>query len=430
MMMSERDIAATDSDDDGIVDDGYTPDLTGTEASESSPHRDIVPVVIRSGSAPGSLGPLSSGSGPGVVVPPLDKQSRALPAGMSASPDERVPSPRSFSEPISRGTGSDVVADPSGDASSPPPAAPAYRPAFRQRVLPSALKAPKTSAAGSDDLKKPKNARFALPMKPVIPTFHAFPREDTRIKIKYIDNITTGHYAINDLLQYNRLAICCQGASRIGSKLSLVCITARDAILSRRSVYIFDVARSVELGKYLKILLEDDKILKVSHNSRLDAEALFQQQGIVLKSLADTKVLSRMLTELQMLAAAPRSLKKLSLVSLLSLYHFPQNPHKESITHALEANRAFWDQPLTKDMLEFAAHETAFLLDVHQRLGADIVQYLGHSLHSLSYRYAYTNVADVATMKLDPGKIGPVAWFRDLYGHGGSDITDAAEATK
>jgi hypothetical protein len=251
---------------------------------------------------------------------------------------------------------------------------------------------------------------------------------DLQLKVRYIDNITTGIFAINDLLQFNRVAVGCQGVKgSIVGRLSLVVMTARDSSLPRRAIYLFDVARCVELSKYLRIIFEDEKLLKVFHNGRQDIAALNKQQAISVSSLVDTKVLFRMFLELQTLGGNTEK-TKLSLVTLIARYNQPPNPHRDQVRLAVNSelpdSPGFWHQALTKEMIEYAAYEVAFLLDLHSLLCADLVTAVGQSVLALSKRHGYAdlisdsnprqNILDAVSAPI------PVAasWFRDFWSHG------------
>lgn len=210
-------------------------------------------------------------------------------------------------------------------------------------------------------------------------------------------------------------------------RLSLVVMTARDSTLPRRSIYLFDVARCVELSKYLRIIFEDEKILKVFHNSRQDVAALSKQQAISVSSIVDTKVLFRMFLELLTLSGNTEH-TKLSLITLIARYNQPANPHREQVRLAVNSEipdgPGYWHQALTKEMIEYAAYEVAFLLDIHSLLSADLVTAVGQSVMALSKRHAY---ADILKDECPPRNIveavsSPIptsaSWFRDFWSHG------------
>lgn len=257
--------------------------------------------------------------------------------------------------------------------------------------------------------------------------------------MRYIDNITTAIFAINDLLQFNRLAVGCQGVKgSVVGRLSLVVMSARDSTLPRRSIYLFDVARCVELSKYLRIIFEDEKILKVFHNCRQDVTALRRQQGLSVIAVVDTKVLFRMLLELHTLGGNMET-TKLSLITLISRYNQPANPYRERVRLSVNSepvdSPGFWHQALTKEMIEYAAYEVAFLLDIHTLLCGDLVSAVGLSVLALSKRHA------AAELAADPNGVpdsivdaisAPIpvnaSWFRDFWSHG-LDPLSLAEPT-
>lgn len=107
-------------------------------------------------------------------------------------------------------------------------------------------------------------------------------------KYIYINQVDqTFHEAINDLNQYNYVAVSTDGAN-MGRK----CKMPFFVISTPQQIYIFDIQvlqyHAFEAG--LKKILEDDTPKKIVHDCRKLSDCLYHKHNVKLKSVFDTQV--------------------------------------------------------------------------------------------------------------------------------------------
>eukprot|EP00898_Chlorokybus_atmophyticus_P008834 jgi/Chlat1/8952/Chrsp94S00694 len=105
-------------------------------------------------------------------------------------------------------------------------------------------------------------------------------------------------------------------------------------------------------------LLEDERIVKVVHDGRQDALALYHQLGITLRNVVDTQVLAQQITNGQ----------REGLNKLLQKYNLPANGHKDAMDHSQWAKR-----PLNQVQIEYAAADVNQLLALYDKLELDYI---------------------------------------------------------
>lgn len=111
----------------------------------------------------------------------------------------------------------------------------------------------------------------------------------------------------------------------------------------------------------LKDLLESD-VVKVIHDCRNDSVNLYNQYGIMLKSVFDTQAAHAVLQQ-QVHAIPIYKVKNVSLNALCELYNAPMNPMKEQLKNMYRKDQRYWARrPLTKEMLLYSASDVLSLI--------------------------------------------------------------------
>src|SRR5579871_1872240 len=145
------------------------------------------------------------------------------------------------------------------------------------------------------------------------------------------------------------LAIDTEGASfhRFVDRIYLIQLSTRDkhAIIDP-----LPIARSDALGS----LLEDPKVEKVFHDADYDLRLLHQDYGWKTTNIFDTRIAAQLL-----------GLKSFGLAALLERYFDVRLDKKHQ--------RADWSmRPLTPGMLDYAAQDTRYLLELREQLAAEL----------------------------------------------------------
>ncbi|KAJ8047365.1 Egalitarian protein-like [Holothuria leucospilota] len=129
-------------------------------------------------------------------------------------------------------------------------------------------------------------------------------------------------------------------------------------------VFIFDILatpnkKDMFINGGLKGILEDDKILKVIHDSRNDACALHFQFGVTLTNVFDTSTAFTTLWDQCNVSGEPRRPK---LTALLEVFSFKAKHKTDSFISQIHNNKLFGERPLTKQMLEYASDDVLCLV--------------------------------------------------------------------
>ncbi|KAJ8047414.1 Egalitarian protein-like [Holothuria leucospilota] len=129
-------------------------------------------------------------------------------------------------------------------------------------------------------------------------------------------------------------------------------------------VFIFDILatpnkKDMFVNGGLKELLEDDKILKIIHDSRFDACALHFQFGVTLTNVFDTSTAFTTLWDQCNVSGEPRRPK---LTSLLEVFAFKARHKTDSFISQISNNQLFGKRPLSKQMLEYARDDALCLV--------------------------------------------------------------------
>ena len=107
---------------------------------------------------------------------------------------------------------------------------------------------------------------------------------------------------------------------------------------------------------WLRVLLESDTIVKVTHDCRMDSDALFHILHIELVNVHDTSQWHRAIT--------CEEDKNLNAV----LMHNGLSPNVVRDSRVYNANHAFWaTRPLTPTMLKWASGDVGLLLELRKR---------------------------------------------------------------
>jgi hypothetical protein len=163
---------------------------------------------------------------------------------------------------------------------------------------------------------------------------------------------------------------------------SLIQIARKVRNNSRQSIeiYIFDILGCPGL---VKDVLEDDilknkDITKIIHDFRSDNEALKKEFNCELISVFDTQVAYSLLCRSDTNGKQGGNRHQIGLNKMLEYFKAGSNSQKESIDHSQWSQR-----PLSKQQLEYAAQDVAFLLDafetmIKQETITDTIKMLSH----------------------------------------------------
>lgn len=196
--------------------------------------------------------------------------------------------------------------------------------------------------------------------------------QNTRVITNIKDSIfvTDAISKFATLKQQVVISLDCEGVN-VGSKGTITLIQVGT---SRGEAFIFDVQECPEIvGEGgLKSILEDENVIKIIHDCRNDSVNLWQQFGIVLRSVFDTQVAHAVL-QYQVTGKQVYKAKYVSLNTLCENYHSPLNPIREQLRNAYRKDQKFWSRrPFTRDMLLYAAGDVLVL--INEKLFLQIAQ--------------------------------------------------------
>jgi ribonuclease D len=161
------------------------------------------------------------------------------------------------------------------------------------------------------------------------------------------------HEAIACLSEATILALDCEGVDlgRSG-EICVIQLSTKDLC------FLFDVhelTASCELVVSLKTILEDENIIKIIHDCKMDSDALFHKFGIKLTSVHDTQVWDKVLNR-----------SESNLNNTLRAYGCIPNVERNSDVYKI--NFRFWAmRPMTAQMIEWAAGDVTSLFELHSK---------------------------------------------------------------
>mmetsp|Transcript_9583 Transcript_9583/g.21367 ORF Transcript_9583/g.21367 Transcript_9583/m.21367 type:complete len:377 (+) Transcript_9583:93-1223(+) len=125
-------------------------------------------------------------------------------------------------------------------------------------------------------------------------------------------------------------------------------------------VFLFDVLHqppSSAVVLFLKGLLENDDIVKIIHDCKMDSEVLHLHLDIELRNVHDTQAWHHVME--------PQKRKKSNLNDTLKLYGCGTNLARDSSIY--KNNPAFWaSRPITEQMIRWASEDVATLFALHE----------------------------------------------------------------
>jgi ribonuclease D len=165
----------------------------------------------------------------------------------------------------------------------------------------------------------------------------------------YIDTIAGADSFLAAVEQAPIVAVDTEGASfhRFVDRIYLLQMSTRDltAVLDPLAI-----GKPAALGRFL----ESDRIEKVFHDADYDLRLLYQDYGWVTRHIFDTRVAAQLL-----------GIRAFGLGALLERSFGLKLDKKHQ--------RADWSmRPLPKDMLDYASHDTMYLLELRDRLAAEL----------------------------------------------------------
>lgn len=134
---------------------------------------------------------------------------------------------------------------------------------------------------------------------------------------------------------------------------------------TRGEAFIFDVLTCPEMVQDggLKLLLENDNVIKVIHDCRNDSVNLNKQFGILMRNVFDTQSAHAVL-QFQNYQKQVYKVKNVSLNTMCEIYGAPINPMKDQLKNVYRRDQKYWARrPLTRDMLLYAAGDVLVLIN-------------------------------------------------------------------
>mmetsp|Transcript_24690 Transcript_24690/g.36395 ORF Transcript_24690/g.36395 Transcript_24690/m.36395 type:complete len:275 (+) Transcript_24690:501-1325(+) len=150
------------------------------------------------------------------------------------------------------------------------------------------------------------------------------------------------------------LALDCEGVDL--GRTGEICIVQ---LSTRERCFLFDVHRLTsnccEMIDELKDILENNSIMKIIHDCKMDSDALYHLLGIRLHNVHDTQAWDQAIRG-----------KEVNLNDLLSTYALPQNNKRDKNMYV--SNFRFWaTRPLTSKMIDWASGDVGCLFQLHER---------------------------------------------------------------
>lgn len=155
------------------------------------------------------------------------------------------------------------------------------------------------------------------------------------------------------LLSATILALDCEGVDL--GRTGQICLVQ---VSTGPHCFLFDVhevTKTDDITLFLKEILENSSILKVIHDCKQDADALYHILGISLVHVFDTQIFEKKVHDTEP-----------NLNNTLTAYGLKSNEMRSSSIY--KENRAFWAvRPLTDQMIQWAAGDVGLLIDLHAR---------------------------------------------------------------
>jgi exonuclease 3'-5' domain-containing protein 1 len=149
------------------------------------------------------------------------------------------------------------------------------------------------------------------------------------------------------------LAIDCEGVD-LGRDPGVLCLVQ---LATPQKSFLFDVheiSREADMVTFLREVLEDKSVIKIIHDCRMDADALFHHLDIRLFNVHDTQAWD------SVIHGSENNLNK-------TLLQNGCTPNMERDHSVYDRNIAFWStRPLTAQMVEWAAGDIANLFQLHE----------------------------------------------------------------
>lgn len=167
--------------------------------------------------------------------------------------------------------------------------------------------------------------------------------------------VTNAHDLIDcttELLSCQVLALDCEGVDlgRCG-ELSIIQISSRN-----NRCYIFDVLKldkTSHVVLFLKKLLENQNIVKIVHDVRMDSDALYHCLGIRLHNVHDTQAWDKVIHGRE---------DNLN----MTLLRNKCTPNEERDRNVYRVNNRFWaERPITQTMIDWASGDVKCLFDLY-----------------------------------------------------------------
>lgn len=159
--------------------------------------------------------------------------------------------------------------------------------------------------------------------------------------------------ALSHLAAAELLALDCEGVDLgRGGSISIIQLS------SMERCYLFDVhglAASAALVMALKPILESSEIVKIIHDVKMDADALFHEMNIAVTKVHDTQIWDKTLK------GQTRNLNQ-------TLLAYACEPNEERDANVYRANYRFWaTRPLTEHMIDWASGDVSNLFELYER---------------------------------------------------------------
>jgi len=201
----------------------------------------------------------------------------------------------------------------------------------------------------------------------------------------FIDSRAAAEEVLPRLLGARVLGVDCEGVAL--GRWGRLCLCQ---VAAPGRVYLFDALREGVLDT-LRPVLSAKGIIKVMHDCREDASALFSQFDVELAGVFDTQVAHTMLLEQRVSRPYQISLNEL-LKSMLQLQNEKQVPLSKRMKD--DPNMWFY-RPMQQDLLSYAVQDVMYLPLLHRRMCKELGDPSGGQVLLRSQKYS-----DYARMNL------------------------------